>query len=263
MKNMIKKIIKRLFFKQTDNRFQILERQLQTLEHQNLIIKTLLKQAIKMTTGVDFYGQVNQDMIAYMFFGGKKEGFFVDVGANDGKTINNTLIFEKLGWQGICVEPLPDIFNKLRANRHCDCYNVAIFDISEKNLEFDRVIGADMLSVLSSQMTDAHKNHITYEKGKIEKIFVKTLTFSDLMKNYPDRKHIDFLSLDAEGAEIPILKTIDFDYFSFGLITVEDNDGGNTLENFMKERGYKVYLKLGLDTMFVPNSFSSNYYIYL
>ena len=45
------------------------------------------------------------------------------------------------------------------------------------------------------------------------------------MKNYHSEiKYIDFLSLDIEGGELDILKTIDFNTYSFGLLTIENNE---------------------------------------
>jgi hypothetical protein len=62
------------------------------------------------------------------------------------------------------------------------------------------------------------------------------------------------MSIDVEGAEMSILKTIDFNKYSFGLITVENNEetqgDGERLKEFMAEKGYKVFLDLGLDIMF-------------
>ena len=105
-------------------------------------------------------------------------------------------------------------------------------------------------------MTEEHKERIIREKGEIEKIYVKTMTFDDLMSNYPGRRHIDFMSLDTEGAEMSILETIEFEKFSFGFITVESNEetpgDSERLIQFMDARGYKVYLHWRFDIMFVP-----------
>lgn len=218
-----------------------------------------IKKVAKCITGIDFKGQVGQDMLAYMFFRGKKDGFFIDIGANDGVTINNTIVFEKLwtiigGGGGVAVEPLPDAFNKLKGNRSCDCFNVAISHVSGESMEFNKVVGNDFLGGLDEQMTEEHKKRIIDNNLNIEKIYVKTLTFDDLMSNYPERRHIDFMSIDVEGAEMSILKAIDFSKFTFGLITIEnnENDGGKKLIRFMDEHGYKVYINLCCDIMFIP-----------
>jgi FkbM family methyltransferase len=245
----IKKLLVGDVLKYIDRRFENFNRQLEILEK-------IAKGTINLVAGIDFQGQVGQDILAYLYFGSKKDGFYIDIGANDGKTFSNTIIFEKLGWEGICVEPLPDVYKILKQNRQCDCFNVAIAEKSGESTEFIKASGVEKISGLNSKMTDIHKKRIISEKGIIEKIYVKTLSFNDLMNNYPDRWNIDFMSIDVEGAEMSILNMIDFNKFNFGLITVEndrkDGDGGKMLIQFMEEHGYKVYLDLEPDIMFIP-----------
>ena len=55
---------------------------------------------------------------------GFKNGFFVDVGAHDGISINNTLYFERNnGWKGINIEPIKKVFDNLVINRP-NCINL-------------------------------------------------------------------------------------------------------------------------------------------
>ena len=63
-----------------------------------------------------FYSQYKQDeFLENTVFKGYKNGFFVDVGAHDGKTINNTLYFElNNNWKGINIEPIEKIYNKIK-----------------------------------------------------------------------------------------------------------------------------------------------------
>ncbi|GHU20657.1 hypothetical protein FACS1894163_13700 [Spirochaetia bacterium] len=223
-----------------------------------------LKLFTEMHGNADFQGQLDQDLLVYLYFKGRKNGFFLDIGANDGKTGSNTYALEQLGWTGACVEPLPDIFLELKQNRTCDCYNVAISDNSGEEVEFLRA-PAHTLSGLASQMSEAHKNRILYGDGggRIDSIKVKTLSFDDLMNQYPPMQctHIDFMSIDTEGSELSILKTIDFTKYRFGLITVEDNKefpgSGEQLKKFMEQNGYGVLIELGWDVVFVPNNRSN------
>src|SRR3974390_100826 len=60
-------------------------------------------------------------------FCGKRNGVFVDVGAYDGISFSNTLMFEReLGWTGLCIEPNPDVFPRLIENRSATCLEIAI-----------------------------------------------------------------------------------------------------------------------------------------
>src|SRR5947207_13570279 len=79
---------------------------------------------------VKFYSQVGQDrFLLENFFRGKRGGVFLDIGAYDGETLSNTLFFEKtMGWTGLCVEPLPAAFAKLRATRKAVCENISVAD---------------------------------------------------------------------------------------------------------------------------------------
>ena len=57
--------------------------------------------------------QFGQDLQVLSFYNGKRDGFFVDIGAYDGKYISNTYMLEKnFDWKGICVEPNIRYFNK-------------------------------------------------------------------------------------------------------------------------------------------------------
>jgi len=65
-------------------------------------------------------------------------------------------------------------------------------------------------------------------------------------------KHINFLSIDVEGAEIAVLESIDFNKYSFDLITIENNLSIKKLKNYMSSKGYKIFLDIGVDTLFIP-----------
>jgi hypothetical protein len=55
-----------------------------------------------------FHSQDKQDeYLETHIFKGYKNGVFIDIGAHDGKTINNTLYFEENNnWTGVNVEPI-------------------------------------------------------------------------------------------------------------------------------------------------------------
>lgn len=207
---------------------------------------------------IDYKGQLAQDLIAYIILNGKKDGFFVDIAAHDGVNINNTYMFEKLGWSGFCVEANPKTFETLRKNRKCDCYNLAVFskNIGKTRFATTNEFGS-MLDSMELTLTQNHKKRMEdYAKVNVEYIEVETTSFNDLMSNYPQVNHIDFLSLDIEGGELEVLKGIDFDKYTFGVMTIEHNEvqpAKSEIIALLQEKGYRILFQNGWDTMFVKN----------
>ena len=69
---------------------------------------------------------------------------------------------------------------------------------------------------------------------------------------------IDYLSLDIEGSEFPVLKTIDFDKIDIKVISVENTKLGNIFEGtdthlryHLQRNGYKLYQTVGEDVVYV------------
>ena len=161
------------------------------------------------------YSQLNQDLNVISFFNNKNDMYFIDIGANDGKTLSNTFLLEKqYNWKGICSEPLPSAFKKLIKCRSVVCDNNAVFRKSGLSLEFSE-------SNLMSGITDFIDANENAKKGN--KIIVKTITLQSLLDNYKAPKIIQYFSLDTEGTELEILKSVDFSTYTFLYINLEHN----------------------------------------
>ena len=208
--------------------------------------KLLFKLVCECLAGIQFYGQELQDMYAFLWFKGKRDGFFVDIGAYDGFTISNTYALEKIGWKGICIEPVPSVFELLVKNRRCECVNAALSDNDNMNETFIQTKGgrSGFIRNMSPSMLLAAK-----DEGIVSEIKVESITFDTLMNEH-NTEYIDFMSIDVEGSEIEILKTINFEKYKFGLIAIEHNQP--ELRSFMKSKGYKVLFNVGVDLLFIP-----------
>ena len=66
---------------------------------------------------------------------------------------------------------------------------------------------------------------------------------NDILKASSAPQNIDFLSLDVEGAELEVLKGIDYNKYHFKYILVECRDI-NRLETFLNKTGYRLIDKL-------------------
>lgn len=167
------------------------------------------------------YSQLNQDLEVLKFYNNKKGGFFIEIGASDGIELSNTYLLEKnYNWTGICVEPIPSRFELLCKNRpNSLCCDNAVYNKSGKSVIFDIANNYDLLSGISSRI-DSHKTEVDCNKTQIT---VKTISFNRLLEQYKAPLFIDYLSLDTEGSELEILKSVNLKKYIFGLIDVEHN----------------------------------------
>ncbi len=200
------------------------------------------------TLVMQFHSQVGQDQFLFeRFFLGKRNGTFVDIGAYDGQTFSNSLFFEQnLGWTGLCVEPLPTEFEKLKARRTATCVNCGVSDYDGFGdmLDVDVRVDAKMLSGLIENYDQRHVERIDRIALQKNVIRVPVTTFSNLLLNHNLTK-IDYCSIDTEGSELKILQGLDFDRFDISLFTIENNYNDTRIETFMAEKGYELVVAFG------------------
>ena len=168
----------------------------------------------------------------------KNIGFYVDIGANNGISISNTYYMEKLGWQGICVEPNPESYKLLLQNRKCICLDSCV-DESVKIIDFYYGDSQEFGCTIVDNDTDAEKN--LKEKNSLNQnniIKLSTTTLEIILDKYKAPKVIDYLSLDTEGSEQRILRNFPFDKYSFKTITVERPKP--ELRELLKNNGYTI-----------------------
>jgi FkbM family methyltransferase len=206
-----------------------------------------------------YYSQEAQDKyLEERVFRGHRDGFFVDVGAHDGRTINNTLFFsESRGWKGINIEPLPEVFQKLVVNRPCDVNIQVAVDTKEGEVEFFCNTGyTEMISGIKSHYDPRHKNRLDWEIGKFggqsKTILVKTRTLESI---FDERKikEVNYLSVDVEGAEYAVIKSIEFDKVHIDVIGFENNfpDSSGPIIGYLEAKGYRRLDYQGVDIMMI------------
>lgn len=162
--------------------------------------------------------QLLQDLLP-LYFLGLKPGFFFEAGMADGITLSNTFILEKLfGWEGIGVEPLPEYFLKAeKSRRKSHLYNCAL--VPDESIEMVSLRTGGLLSSLDQAMPDDSHSELRTSFGHIN---VVARSFMSLMREL-NQTRVDFLSLDLEGLEFPILESIDFASVLIQIIAVEHN----------------------------------------
>lgn len=149
------------------------------------------------------------------YFGDRRDGFFVDVGANHPKRFNKTWYLEKeLGWSGIAIEPLREFGPAWREERPRTRF--FSFFVSDRSDE------ATQLFVISANTLVASGDpNFTTAFGEIDRVeSVPTITLDDLLKREAVER-IDFLSMDIELHEPQALRGFDLRRYRPALICIE------------------------------------------
>jgi FkbM family methyltransferase len=212
-----------------------------------------------------FYSQDNQDKyLETNVFKGYKNGFYVDVGAHDGISINNTLYFEKNNnWRGINIEPIKTVFDKLVINRPNNInLNCAVCNKDGETDFLCNVGYTEMISGIKDNFDMRHLNRLQRENIKhgsiTEVIKVETKKLETILHEN-DISHINYLSIDVEGAEFEVIKSINFDKVFIDVIGFENNynDASVPIVEYLNNKGF-IIIHISLD-IFMINKMSVFY----
>lgn len=166
--------------------------------------------------------QLGQELWVLEKTGFKRGGFFVEFGATDGVLLSNTWLLEKeFGWRGICAEPNPEMFERLRRNRGCTVSDACIAGESGREVDFILAGAYGTMEPYANADMHSAKRKSYVAAGNVKR--VTTVTLNDLLIELGAPRTIDYLSVDTEGSELEILQAFPFSEWDVRLITVEHN----------------------------------------
>ena len=180
-------------------------------------------------------------------------GYYVELGANNGFIQSNTYYFEKKrNWKGVLIEPalnkyLECVANRSSANR---IFCAACVSFNYKD-QFVPIAYSDYMSAplnLQSDIGDPLQHAKQGEKylKENETVFVfgaKAETLSAILEKAGAPAIMDFLSLDVEGAELEVLMGIDHTAYRFKYILIECRDF-DRLNEYLSVNNYSFLEKL-------------------
>lgn len=205
------------------------------------------------------YAQCGEDLIIQFIFRylGLHQMTYLDIGAHDPTLINNTYLFYTLGYRGVLVEPNVALSGRLREVRPEDTTLVAGIGVTAAR-EADYYLMTESSWNTFSKEEAEHQVEAT--KGRVsikEVVKVPLLDINDVMDEH-FKGAPEFVSIDAEGLHLALLKAIDYQRFRPRAICVETLVSGTNLTipeipAFMEQQGYVERGRSFVNTIFVDS----------
>ena len=146
----------------------------------------------------------------------QRAGFFVEIGAYDGVTQSNSVLLEAADWKGLLIEPNPSSYAKCVKARPNVLVEHAACVAYGNSTPYTTITDVGLMSMTSESdlKGDIGEEWISRGEGFIDRarqdIEVPTATLSDLLDKHKIGT-VDLLLLDVEGAEVEVLKGLDFE----------------------------------------------------
>jgi len=180
-------------------------------------------------------------------------GYFVELGANDGRSQSNSLHFERQKkWRGVLIEPCPTAYMRCVMTRSKDTRIFCGCCVEpEKAGSLIPMEYFNLMSLLGDGSTKSYSNE-NLEKLRLNQGGEPDLayrfgsyayTLTEILEVAKAPNQIDFLSLDVEGAEISVLKGLDFRKFFFRYILVETSQE-TEVTALLSRHSYKPFERL-------------------
>ena len=192
----------------------------------------------------------------------KKDVFFLEIGANDGDRGDPIHYFVKeYNWSGIALEPVPDIFEKLkstyRGNKNVRPICAALSN-QDGRMTFYRVRSIPEVPAFCSELGSfsrevilSHKHLFPQIEEHIIRQEVDAVRFSTLVES-ENITRIDVVLIDTEGYDFEVLKQFDFTRFRPSIVIYEhihlDDAAKTDSKQMLENLGYAVH-----------NSYNTNY----
>ncbi len=204
------------------------------------------------------YSQAGEDVVVMHLLNdiGIKQIKYLDIGANKPTFGSNTYLFYSRGNTGVLVEADPSLIPRLKSYRKRDeILNIGVAVSEEKELEFYifNEPGANTFNKEEALKRDQQGLHKIVDTIKVPLISINELIKNNF-KTYPD-----FMSIDIEGLDLEVLKSLDIVKYPIPIICVETCQYSTnhirpkdlSIGEFMKSIGYFAYGDTYINTIFV------------
>ena len=174
---------------------------------------------------------------------------YLDIGANHPFELSNTYRLYLNGFDGVLVEPNPWLANQLRIARARDDVRTVAIGKSSGSMPL-YVFDSHVLSTLDPAEVAKYQKQ---GYRVVDQITTQVVGINELVRSLPRIPNL--LCIDAEGLDLSIIKTIDYDYFLPIVICVETDSHHsprtyNQIRDHLNQQGYYEHTRTKYNSIF-------------
>ena len=199
------------------------------------------------------YSQFGEDRVIGHIFSNECNGYYVDVGCNHPIFYSNTWKLYLNGWRGMVIDANEELIQEYKKVRPYDIPVQEVISDSEECLDYYFSNNSNLISGVGAFADDRWGRNI--DNCKIVKVKPKSL--NDIFVKYDVPGDFDLLSIDVEGHELNVLRSMNFSIYRPRLIIVEIHDLNivriekNPIYKTLDENGYTLNSIVGPSVFFL------------
>ena len=207
----------------------------------------------------DSFSQAGEDCCIDFLFSQLKvrKPSYLELGVCTPKYASNTYKFYKKGSIGVLVEADKTLIDKIKQERKEDTILPFGVGVNEQEEADFYVFEVSAHNTFNKQEAEYRQKNGSFKLLRIEK--VKLVPVNTILKNYFNGSYPDFLSIDIEGLDLAVLKSIDYEKYPIPVICAETcaysenhiKPKDKSIEELMVSRDYFVYADTYINTIFV------------
>lgn len=214
-----------------------------------------------------YWGNNDLDKVVEPYLDTTRSGFFCELGANNGIAQSNTKHLELFhNWTGLLVEPELRNFQRLAVTRKKSTIKIQAAAVSF-GFEGQKISLAYSNLMTTPLGVESDKDDPVAWAKLGEKILpagesvhiieAPARTLTEMLEAAGAPAQCQFLSLDVEGAELEVLRGLDFSKFTFEVLLVESNQI-ETIQEYLGNVGYTLEKRVSIhDYLFLHSSYAS------
>lgn len=201
------------------------------------------------------WGQGGEDLALEHLFNKLSRGRYIDVGAHHPNRFSTTRKLYKRGWSGINIEANPRLIGSFIRERKRDI--TLNFAAGTKPSYELAVFQEPAISTVNKNW----EQRFVSEKNTVEqRIQVPGISLNQVINQYSGDKAFDLLLIDAEGADLEVLESVEWETLPIHLhpsaVMIEINPSTediflNPMTILLQKHNYRIWCILPMSTIFI------------